>query len=92
MKPICVPCQRFYSPLKNGFEFIESRPISTHAPLLEDETQMNDLLYSTLKLASDASASAYEAGHDEGYRLGFKEGIAAALFPSGKIDWSWEPQ
>jgi hypothetical protein len=27
MKPICVPCQRFYRPKKNGFAFIEGMPI-----------------------------------------------------------------
>lgn len=26
MKPICVPCQRFYRPKKNGFPFIEGVP------------------------------------------------------------------
>ena len=26
MKPICVPCQRFYRPIKNGFFFIEGMP------------------------------------------------------------------
>ena len=28
MKPICVPCQRFYRPTKNGKAFIEGMPIS----------------------------------------------------------------
>lgn len=27
MKPICVGCQRFYRPKKNGFYFIEGKPI-----------------------------------------------------------------
>jgi len=27
MKPICVPCQRFFRPIKNGFYFIEAMPI-----------------------------------------------------------------
>lgn len=31
MKPICVPCQRFYRPVRNGFAFIESRPIENQA-------------------------------------------------------------
>lgn len=26
MKPICVKCQRFYRPAKNGFYFIEGMP------------------------------------------------------------------
>lgn len=26
MKPICVPCQRFYRPKKNGFYFMEGMP------------------------------------------------------------------
>lgn len=26
MKPICVPCQRFYRPKRNGFFFIEGMP------------------------------------------------------------------
>ena len=32
MKPICVPCQRFYRPKKTGFYFIESMPIYNGAP------------------------------------------------------------
>ena len=27
MAPICVPCQRFYRPEKNGFYFLEGMPI-----------------------------------------------------------------
>ena len=27
MKPICVPCQRFFRPIKNDFWFIEAMPI-----------------------------------------------------------------
>lgn len=27
MKPICVPCQRFFRPKKTGFSFIEGMPI-----------------------------------------------------------------
>lgn len=27
MKPICVPCQRFFRPKKNGYWFIEGMPI-----------------------------------------------------------------
>lgn len=30
-KPICVPCQRFYRPAKNGFTFIEGMPTINHA-------------------------------------------------------------
>ena len=26
MKPVCVPCQRFFRPAKNGFAFIEGMP------------------------------------------------------------------
>jgi hypothetical protein len=26
MKPICIPCQRFFKPKKNGFYFIEGMP------------------------------------------------------------------
>ncbi len=26
MKPICVPCQRFFRPVKNGFYFLEMAP------------------------------------------------------------------
>ena len=26
MKPICVPCQRFFHPLKNGIFFVEGMP------------------------------------------------------------------
>lgn len=32
MKPICVPCQRFFRPVRNGFAFIESRPVENPAP------------------------------------------------------------
>jgi hypothetical protein len=28
MKPVCVPCQRFFRPLKTGFAFIEAMPVS----------------------------------------------------------------
>ena len=31
MKPICVPCQRFYRCTKIGYYFIEGMPIDTHA-------------------------------------------------------------
>jgi hypothetical protein len=27
VKPICVPCQRFYRPKKNGFTFMEMMPV-----------------------------------------------------------------
>jgi hypothetical protein len=26
MKPVCVPCQRFFRPAQNGFAFIEGMP------------------------------------------------------------------
>lgn len=29
MKPICVPCQRFYRPAKTGYYFIEAMPRPT---------------------------------------------------------------
>ena len=32
MKPICVNCQRFYRPKKNGVFFIESMPTVSGAP------------------------------------------------------------
>lgn len=32
MKPICVPCQRFYRPKKNGFAFIEAMPKTNDRP------------------------------------------------------------
>jgi hypothetical protein len=31
MKPVCVPCQRFYRPKKNGTNFIENMPAMTGA-------------------------------------------------------------
>lgn len=31
LKPICVPCQRFYRPAKNGYYFMEGMPKSDHA-------------------------------------------------------------
>ena len=30
MKPICVPCQRFFRPKRNGLPFIEAMPIEGH--------------------------------------------------------------
>lgn len=32
MKPICVPCRRFYRPHKNGRTFVEAKPISNRSP------------------------------------------------------------
>ena len=31
MKPICVPCRRFFRPKKNGFHFIEGMPTDRYA-------------------------------------------------------------
>lgn len=31
MKPVCVPCQRFFRPKKNGFYFIEGMPTANDA-------------------------------------------------------------
>ena len=31
MKPICVPCQRFFRPKRNGVKFIENMPIDRNA-------------------------------------------------------------
>lgn len=31
MKPVCVPCQRFYRPKKNGVRFVEGMPIENSA-------------------------------------------------------------
>lgn len=30
MKPVCVPCQRFFRPTKNGLPFIEGMPDGNH--------------------------------------------------------------
>lgn len=32
MKPICVPCQRFYRPKQNGRYFIEGMPVGSTRP------------------------------------------------------------
>jgi hypothetical protein len=32
MKPVCVPCQRFIRPKRNGFAFVEGMPIGNNAP------------------------------------------------------------
>lgn len=32
MKPICIPCQQFFRPEKNGFAFIEGMPESGARP------------------------------------------------------------
>lgn len=31
MKPICVPCQRFYRPFRNGVRFVEGMPVADRA-------------------------------------------------------------
>lgn len=31
MKPICIRCERFYRPKRNGFKFIEGMPNRQHA-------------------------------------------------------------
>jgi hypothetical protein len=31
MKPVCVPCERFFRPAKNGFAFVEGKPTSNGA-------------------------------------------------------------
>ena len=33
LKPICVPCQRFYRPTKNGRVIVEGKPIGPGRPL-----------------------------------------------------------
>lgn len=32
MKPVCVPCRRFFRPKKNGFYFIEGAPATNDVP------------------------------------------------------------
>lgn len=32
MRPICVPCRRFFRPKKNGFYFLEGMPSSNDVP------------------------------------------------------------
>lgn len=32
MKPVCVPCQRFFRMKQSGFYFIEGMPAENHAP------------------------------------------------------------
>ena len=32
MKPVCVPCRRFYRPSKNGRAFVENMPRDNDAP------------------------------------------------------------
>jgi hypothetical protein len=31
LKPICVPCQRFFKPETTGFSFVEAKPIKNFA-------------------------------------------------------------
>jgi hypothetical protein len=31
LKPVCVPCHRFYRCIKSGFYFIEGMPLNNHA-------------------------------------------------------------
>jgi hypothetical protein len=31
LKPVCVPCQRFFRPKRNGFAFIEGMPVENGA-------------------------------------------------------------
>ena len=30
-KPVCVPCQRFFRPKKNGFSWVEGMPVGNNA-------------------------------------------------------------
>lgn len=39
MKPVCVPCQRFFRPVKTGFNFIEAMPTENHAPPGTDDPE-----------------------------------------------------
>lgn len=40
MKPVCVPCQRFYKPKRNGERFMENMPTETGArPGTEDASK-----------------------------------------------------
>jgi len=32
LKPVCVPCQRFFRPEKNGYDFLEGMPRTNHTP------------------------------------------------------------
>lgn len=41
MKPICVPCQRFYRPDKNGVVFIEGMPVNNAKPGLAEPENWN---------------------------------------------------
>jgi hypothetical protein len=36
MKPICVPCQRFFRPARNGYCFIEAMPDGSAQPGLAE--------------------------------------------------------
>jgi hypothetical protein len=42
MKPICVPCERFYRPKKNGFSFLEGMPKSNQAPSGKEHSDLWD--------------------------------------------------
>lgn len=39
MKPICVPCQRFYRPKTTGFKFIEGMPLDGAKPGKDDDSK-----------------------------------------------------
>lgn len=32
MKPVCVPCRRFFQPKRNGFYFLEGAPLESKSP------------------------------------------------------------
>lgn len=46
MKPICVPCERFYRPKENGFPFLEGMQRENGAPPGKE----HDLLWQDYKL------------------------------------------
>lgn len=39
MKPVCVPCRRFFRAKKNGYYFIEAMPTRNHASPGKDEPE-----------------------------------------------------
>ena len=40
MKPICMPCRRFFRPEKNGFYFREAQPIGDKTPPGKDRDDL----------------------------------------------------
>jgi hypothetical protein len=60
MKPICVPCERFYRPAKNGLYFLEGMPREGNPP----PGKQFDLLWANYKLWQGDKWKCPGCGHE----------------------------